>query len=547
MKLNFHSPMLRVVPLAVILVIALTCSVKNPTDDLKLIINFDPLNTQVAVDFVNTKSNETIDDPITLKVEGEDKALVVDLNNNVTNVFDVDEGLVSFGIKRGVEPTPDSPVKFQLIAEAEGYLTTSINVTLDSTGGHPYTLFMVEKANPPNGVMFKENNSGSADNQGRVNSDIQVETDPDQVGGASADVVIPQGTIITDENGAPLTGNLKVEIGYFSNLSDEALRSFPGGFSVRIASNEEGSPEEAAFITAGFLSLEVTDENGREAENFSTPITITMEVPPETNNPETGQPIKAGDQIKIWSYDSETGEWTYEGIGTVAGPKANGNFEVTWQVTHLSYWNLDWKWRICIWSVKIRIEGWTSCAGCMWIEIRPRGYSFYWGLWECQDWMKFYLAPDGLPVDIIAYDRFHRRIGSVYVQNLCISGEIVLTVNFEDAVFRKRTFHVVGYCPDKRLEIRPTVPVWFKPVGTARWRYAGFIRNGVLEICNFTVPERYTFMTYYRGRYYQATFDFSADFTIFIPEASVNISATRIEGDHIYYNVDLPASICNKL
>src|SRR4030042_5122544 len=127
MKMNFHSPLLRSIPLAVILVLSLTCSVKNPTDDLKLIINFDPLNTQVAVDFVNSKSSETIDDPITLKIEGEDKALVVDMNNNVTNVFDVDEGLVSFGIKRGGDPTPDSPVKFQLIAEAEGYLTTSIN------------------------------------------------------------------------------------------------------------------------------------------------------------------------------------------------------------------------------------------------------------------------------------------------------------------------------------------------------------------------------------------------------------------------------------
>ena len=98
MKMNFHSPLLRIIPLAVILVLSLTCSVKNPTDDLKLIINFDPLNTQVAVDFVNSKSSETIDDPITLKIEGEDKALVVDMNNNVTNVFDVDEGLVIFAV-----------------------------------------------------------------------------------------------------------------------------------------------------------------------------------------------------------------------------------------------------------------------------------------------------------------------------------------------------------------------------------------------------------------------------------------------------------------
>ncbi|HDQ44326.1 MAG TPA: hypothetical protein ENN17_02340 [bacterium] len=535
------------IPLGIALIFFSTCNFKNPTDNLKLIVNFESVKTTVAVDFVNSKTGATIDDrTITLQVEGKDRAMAVDLTNEPASRFSVTEGLISFGIREGVTPTPDSPLELRLIVNAAGYLPTSLPVVIDSTGSHPFSVFMVLKSDPPEGVSTTSDNSGQAGNNGAVLGAIVVSTDPEPESGCAATVTIPQGTIVTDGSGNPLQGGLTVEVTYFNSQTESSLNSFPGGFSVNVSADPDGNPGEGVFITAGFIVVEITDANGRKASSFDPEITLTIEIAPGTINPETDLPVAAGDIIPVWSYDNATGEWQYEGPGVVTGPNANGNFQISYQTGHLSWWNLDWWWWWCSLGKRIVLQGKTDCDGCLWVNVKA-----VWGGWTswryiCDDFIQFYyIVPKSLPVEITAFDRWGRRVGGpLRIEDLCDLTQPVMNINIQ-STNTYRVFHITGTCPNKdRLDIRPSLPVWIREAGTSRWRYLGYVRNGVLEICNFEVPKRYEIKTFYRGRYYSALFDFYADYSVFV---SGNYVTATASGNHVYYNVTLPDNLCNRL
>lgn len=547
MKFGIRKSFLLAIPLGIALLFFLTCNYKNPTDNLKLIVNFESVKTTVSLDFVNSKTDATIDDrAITLYIEGKDKALVVDLTNEPANQFTFDQGLIGFGIQEGVTPTPDSPIELRLLVNAEGYMPTSLPILIDSTGGHPFTIYMLMKSDPPVGVESTSDNSGQAGAGGTVVNTVIVSTDPEPVSGCAVTVTIPQGTVVQDDSGQPLQGQLTTEVTYFNNESESSLQSFPGGFSVNVNADPDGNPGQGVFITAGFIAVDITDGSGREAKTFSNPITLTIEIDPGTINPETGQPVVAGDIIPVWSYDNESGEWQYEGRGTVAGPNANNKLEVNYQTNHLTWWNLDWWWWWCNWGKRIILQGRSPCDGCLWVNVRS-----VWGGWSswhrvCDDFIQFYYrVPKNLPVNIIVYDRWGRQqLGSLRVENLCDLTQSVVNLTIQSNN-TYRIFHFTGNCPQKnRIDIRPSLPVWIREVGTLRWRYLGYVRNGILEVCNFEVPKQYEIKTYFRGKYYSAAFEFGSDYSVFV--SGVNVTAT-VSGNDIFYNVNLPDNICNKL
>jgi hypothetical protein len=61
----------------------------------------------------------------------------------------------------------------------------------------------------------------------------------------------------------------------------------------------------------------------------------------------TSRTIKAGDIVPVWSYDADVAEWSFESYGVAQVNKTNADvFDVVVNVTHLSYWNLDFfNWR----------------------------------------------------------------------------------------------------------------------------------------------------------------------------------------------------------
>ena len=56
-----------------------------------------------------------------------------------------------------------------------------------------------------------------------------------------------------------------------------------------------------------------------------------------------GNVVAIGDEVPIWSYDEDTGKWSYEKVGIVQDlDLSDGLYDVVYSLNHLSYWNLDW-------------------------------------------------------------------------------------------------------------------------------------------------------------------------------------------------------------
>ncbi len=199
-------------------------------------------------------------------------------------------------------------------------------------------------------------------------------------------------------------------------------------FFVRISENESGNAENAFFTTGGFITIDVADNTGRQAKTFSVPVTISAQVPGGTVNPKTGQPIKSGDIIGIWSYDEESGAWRYEADGTASGPDANGKLAVTFQTGHLIWWNLDWKDADCAVGAVGHLVG-KDPNECLFVKMkRPSAGAYIDEKEVCDDIIEFMRVPPDMPVRLEAYDDCGNLIGTIDIENLCANQEFVLSV-----------------------------------------------------------------------------------------------------------------------
>lgn len=190
--------------------------------------------------------------------------------------------------------------------------------------------------------------------QGSLSATAMASNDPGQV---MTSVTVPQDLEILDVDGNPLNDSLRLSVVHFDSRDENALAAFPGGFDVFIEnvndidtpaiegtipseSLEQQADSNVIFQSAGFTAIEIFDSEGNRADTFVGEIDVTMVIPSGTLNPQTRQPIQVGDIIPVWSFDTDTASWVYEGREPVQAD-GQGGLQVTYQADHLSYWNLD--------------------------------------------------------------------------------------------------------------------------------------------------------------------------------------------------------------
>ncbi len=327
-------------------------------------IIFDLANGKLTVpgNILDAATGKPVTKKVILTIDGKDKDKVEKVNTTFNS------GLVGFNLKQGIKPNQNQPLKLTVVAHADGYFSSSVQLELRDEKPDNFIIKLSDIKNTPKGVVANENIVGQTDASGALNDNFSVKLNEPQTN-TGISVNLPAGAVITDKNGQPLTGNIKASVGYFSNQSDSSLSAFPGGFSSSV--NINGKEENGYFVTGGFTSVELSDGSGKQAAKFDKPMEISMQLPQNTINPDTNQLVKSGEKIGIWSYATDSGKWTSEGEGIVK-VDASGNLSVNYSVSHLSYWNLDWHYgTICnpklrlIWdsdnhipvNVEIKFEG----------------------------------------------------------------------------------------------------------------------------------------------------------------------------------------------
>jgi len=538
--------------LAALLVLAsllfLTCRAKSPVEDVKLIVNVEASPVIITGVFVNAVTGDPIGfdggEGVEATITGPDKSKVVSLDGEAKTTFAAGDGFVSFAVDENIIPQLSSPIDITVVAKADGYLTSSTRVLVGKPGGHAFTLPMIKLNDPPEGVNLILDSGGQTDATGKVINTVHVQTAPDARTQAIGSITIPAGAVIKDDNGTPLTGPLTTRLIYFNNVSEPALQSFPGGFSVRISENENGNAEDAFFTTGGFLAVEVSDNSGRQAKTFSVPITVSAQIPGGTVNPKTGQPIKNGDKIGIWSYNEETGAWKYEAEGTASEPDANGNLTITLQTNHLTFWNMDWKGPECAVGAVVNIVG-KNPDECLFVKMIKLSTGEYIDhLDVCEDIIEFVRVPPDMPVRLEAYDDCDNLRGTVDIGNLCANQAFVLDVTPPPPNNTTLRVKLTGVCSNQpMMQFRPTMPVWYWDQSGCRWFYAGLMRQGRITITGLNVPGSYVFAVVYNEVLYWGVVQIRADYSVYVPTVG-QVYNPEFEKGTLSYTVELPLDFC---
>lgn len=503
-------------------------SCKGPHDDVDLILNAGITESTVGVNFIDARTGEPIGmgldgaAQVSVSIHGSGSGSVVATDGS--GDYKCNQGFLSLALKRGVVPSETSPITFRVVASAPGYLKTSREITLYELTGSDLTIPMVKISDAPNGVAVNTSSFAlSATNGTSTEVILNSGTPATNFQSGSARITIPAGTIMRDKDNAALSGTIATTLAYFNPLDPDATQAFPGGFSVETASN--GS---IVFTTGGFISLEMAKEgSNRAVKTFDTPITLTLEMPDGVLN-DDDNPVNPGDQVPIWSYDTETGAWTLEG-NAVAQLNGSGKIEVNYPVTHLSYWNIDWYRGSCTLGATINVSSNIECLGYKWVTIRTaQGQLISQGYQNMANGNTIRLigAPTNKAIVVRVFENPNSLapIGQLSIPNAC-SGTHNITVN--SASTGAQVSLIVNLrCPDREQFIfRPTLPIWAREIPNGSWRYIGQIVNGNFATCALTVGSTYDFATFYNGQFYNSPQPFLINQSSYVFEQTLSSSA----------------------
>lgn len=309
--------------------------------------------TKVAVAAVDAQTGEPLSD-VSFTVTGAGAANVIDEDGQRIVTQSSPIGVFSANF-RGT-PAAGAKLDVTVVARKPNYISSSAVLLSEKVGVIDETVRLVRIAQPPTGVAVKSDSVTAT--SGITSESKTVTSSAATTGTGGGSITIPANTQARRTDGTAAAGNLAVDAVFFDNQTESSLSSFPGGFGVAVNTGTPGTGavDEGAFISGGFAAYEVTDDTGAPITNFDTPITLQIEVPAGTINPDTGNPVQASEEFPIWSYDEATGRWeehTLNGViekGRVVSTAANGNFIVEFDTDHLSYYNVDYffgRSRIC--------------------------------------------------------------------------------------------------------------------------------------------------------------------------------------------------------
>ena len=336
-KLNKHYFFVFAALLVAMISIFEAC--KSPFEDVRLKVNTDLFTSPILVSFQNANTGASVKPTITeVSIAGKDADKI--LTDVGTKTFKVTNGFLTLALNPKTLATQQNPVEFTIYAKADGFLDMTQNVTITGNNVQRISVLGVEKNNPPKGVAVTEQQDGIS--SGVATQEIVVQSGAGNGKPEAAKITVENGTEFRDASGQLILGaSLSTVLGHFSTAENGSQLAFPGGFVANDVVNNDGSTAaDLTFKTAGFMALDMKVGN-TEVKSFSKPIHVEMDVRPEITNLTTGQTIKEGDKVPVWSLDQKTGRWKAEGEANII-KDGNGTLKAGFDAPHLSWWNLDW-------------------------------------------------------------------------------------------------------------------------------------------------------------------------------------------------------------
>lgn len=310
MKKNIYI-ILALFMLTITSVFVVSCDIKSPTEGLAVIVSTIERQTTVTVNISNPEGLN-VTSPVTVKFTGPDSSKVIDeVNKKITSLTTSDGSLI-FAIKDGTVISEASPVKLvlQLRSVNKDYLDVDYPVTINATGFQNFYVKMIKKAELKAAGVEQITNApttGTTDpTTGTVTTPVNISTPTGTV------VSIPQGAVLKDNSGTPLSGKLTVSV---TTYSSQATGLLPGSTVTM---------KNSSYVSALAFSCQVTDQNGRTAATFGNSNSSIALPVANVTNPSTGKPFEAGDKGEFYYLDAN-GNPKSLGQATVQLAKVSGN------------------------------------------------------------------------------------------------------------------------------------------------------------------------------------------------------------------------------
>lgn len=319
---------LPLVLVAAVSLVAIRC--KKPTNGIYINVNTSDLFHYTALVQIADPSGRVPND-LSVAITGPSAAAIYGIDGK--KALSAPAGIVAIAVHPKMEPTAGNPLKFNLVVTGSGYLPLTIPVTIATTQKSQVIKASILNLVVPTAGVGSTSVTATA-NAGTVVTPITAST-PTTSGVESTSITVPTGTKLQDANGNTIAGNnVSVTVNNFSTTQQTAVNLFPGGsLSSNNIIDNTGATTSAVLLPAGFANIQMS-VGGTEVKKFSSPINISMTLDPTFKNPTTGNAIAAGQTMEIDSYDTNTGQWKYEGVATVQN--VGGNMVVNFTTTHLT-------------------------------------------------------------------------------------------------------------------------------------------------------------------------------------------------------------------
>lgn len=515
-----------------------SCDITDPLEGITLLLNLKERNTTVSVVVRDAATGDVVgfdDSSVSLDVtfSGDDNLVIINmLNEEATRLNALEKGLFNFALRDEIETSPQDPLIFRINLAADGYLTESQLVVIDGNGEHVVDVEMIRAQQPPEGVVIRENLPigaataqgitnepilfGSTDNgdevlfsglQNRINSrsgndsgsmsDNPPPGPPISVVSPSVRFFVEAGTEMKDENGSPLQGSLNATFVYFG--PNNAV--FP---RFGKASRDE-STDDSIFEYRGIVQAVIQDESGRTARTFDPALEVTMTYPASSFDTE---------QFESWTGTvSRPDTWNFSQMVSIT--ELEDSFGRNFNQSTMSLPELPLMTMIgngipaCLSGKTIRFEGTRlRLEGGLFRTDNDRFIGSYNTVrrdieGEMVTETRFRTVPRNVPARADVRNMNFTLIDSFEVSDLCAQTERTVPVNSPEFELE---FIAEGRCADRDEVLYATVPAQIKSNLGNRWRSAGTISKGKLNI-TLPEPDTYTIGITYDGRFYEYDID----------------------------------------
>jgi len=328
---------------AALAMLQITC--KKPTTGITLTVSTNVLKYSVAMQFSDpANATGTMQGTVSVTITGADGSYIY--NTLGTKNFTVTSDNLSLALGPGRTPLADAPVKFNVYATCPGYLPVNVPVTIyPNQTSQVLFVSMVNIAKPPSGVTVAIKHVALQGDS--TSSPVTVPTTPSVSDPLIATVTIPTGTHFLDSNGNLITGGtVDITVAHFDPSNGLALSCFPGGGNVNPTGiMRNGVLEDGGFMmSTGFADITMVI-GGVEVKKFDKDVMISFTADPTVGNPENGHStISAGDSTDVYSFQTGTGTWTYEGRAGFTGTTPLG---ASFPTRHLTVFNIAFLGKKC--------------------------------------------------------------------------------------------------------------------------------------------------------------------------------------------------------